>query len=101
MLEPTLDDAAARGLLSGIETIWLDRGYDSDVTRERLTARLIEDSVIAKKRKKGAAKDKNPQPLMACSGNGDLQTCLDPGAAIWSPRCQHQRPEWLFPTQTI
>jgi transposase len=63
MLEPTLDDAAARGLLCDIETIWLDRGYDSDVTRERLAARLLDDAVIAKKRKKGEAKVKNPQPM--------------------------------------
>ena len=63
LLEPTLDNAAARGLLCDIETIWLDRGYDSDVTRERLAARLLDDAVIAKKRKKGEAKAKNPQPM--------------------------------------
>jgi transposase len=63
MLEPTLDNAAARGLLCDIETIWLDRGYDSDVTRQRLAARLLDDAVIAKKRKKGEAKGKNPQPM--------------------------------------
>jgi transposase len=63
LLEPTLDNAAARGLLCDIETIWLDRGYDSDVTRERLAARLLDDAVIAKKRKKGEAKARNPQPM--------------------------------------
>jgi transposase len=63
MLEPTLDDAGGRGLLADIETIWLDRGYDSEVTRERLAARLLNDAVIAKKRKKGEAKAKNPQPM--------------------------------------
>jgi transposase len=63
MLEPTLDDAGGRGLLTDIETIWLDRGYDSDVTRERLAARFLDDAVIAKKRKKGEAKRKNPQPM--------------------------------------
>ena len=30
LLAPTLDDAVASGLLADIETIWLDRGYDSD-----------------------------------------------------------------------
>ena len=30
LLAPTLDDVAARGLLVEIETLWLDRGYDSD-----------------------------------------------------------------------
>ena len=60
LLEATLDDAAKRGLLCDIETIWLDRSYDSDVTRERLAARLLDDAIIAKKRKKGEAKEKNP-----------------------------------------
>jgi transposase len=63
MLEPTLDDAGGRGLLADIETIWLDRGYDSEVTRQRLAERLLDDVVIAKKRKKGEAKGKNPQPM--------------------------------------
>ena len=30
LLAPTLDDVAERGLLSDIETLWLDRGYDSE-----------------------------------------------------------------------
>jgi transposase len=63
LLAPTLEVAKDRGLLGDVETIWLDRGYDSDVTRERLRALGIDDAVIAKKRKKGAAKDKNPQPM--------------------------------------
>jgi len=63
MLAPTLDDAAKRGLLKEIETLWLDRGYDSDVTRDRLAQRTINDAIIAKKRKKGEAKGKNPQPM--------------------------------------
>jgi len=63
MLEPTLDGAGARGLLADIETIWLDRGYDSEVTRQRLAERLLDDAIIAKKRKRGEAKGKNPQPM--------------------------------------
>lgn len=63
LLEPTLDDAAARGLLAGIETIWLDRGYDSGVTRERLTARGLDDAVIAKKRKRGSPEPKRDQSM--------------------------------------
>lgn len=39
LLAPTLDDAGERGLLVDIETIWLDRGYDSNATRERLIER--------------------------------------------------------------
>ena len=54
MLAPTLDDAAGRGLLQDIETLWLDRGYDSALTRARLSERGIDDAVIAKKRKRGA-----------------------------------------------
>jgi transposase len=56
LLAPTLDDAARHGLLQEIETIWLDRGYDSEATRTRLIEREIHDAVIAKKRKPGAAK---------------------------------------------
>ena len=43
-----LDDIARRGLLGDVETIWLDRGYDSEVTRTRLVERGIDDAVIAK-----------------------------------------------------
>jgi transposase len=63
MLAPTLDDAAKRGLLLDIDTIHLDRGYDSEATRTRLSERDIDDAVIAKMRRKGAAKGKNPQPM--------------------------------------
>ncbi len=56
LLAPTLDDAGARGLLEDVGTVWLDRGYDSGATRERLAERGIEDAVIARKRKRGAAK---------------------------------------------
>jgi transposase len=63
LLAPTLDDAAKRGLLFDIETLWLDRGYDSDATRERLGARGIDDAVIAKKRKRGSKEPKKHQPM--------------------------------------
>jgi transposase len=63
LLAPTLDDAAKRGLLEEIETLWLDRGYHSAVTRDRLAERKINDAIIAKKRKKGEAKGNNPQPM--------------------------------------
>lgn len=56
LLAPTLDDVAKRFLLEEIETLWLDRGYDSEATRDRLAQRGIDDAVIAKKRKRGAAK---------------------------------------------
>jgi len=63
MLTPTLDDAAERGLLCCIETIWLDRGYRSGITRERLDDRNIDDAVIARKRKRGAAEVEKNQPM--------------------------------------
>jgi transposase len=63
LLAPTLDNAAERGLLGDIETIWLDRGYDSDATRERLTDRDLHDAVIAKKRRRGATEPKRNQPM--------------------------------------
>ncbi len=63
LLAPTLDDAAKRGLLGDIETLWLDRGYDSDATRERLARREIDDAVIAKKRKRGSKEPKKAQPM--------------------------------------
>jgi transposase len=63
LLAPTLDDARARGWLSQIETIWLDRGYDSGATRERLAEREIDDAVIAKKRKRGSNEAATTQPM--------------------------------------
>ena len=63
LLAPTLDDVAKRGLLSDIETLWLDRGYDSEVTRTRLIEREIHDAVIAMKRKRGSAGGSKHQPM--------------------------------------
>lgn len=64
MLAPTLDAAAERGLLIDVETLWLDRGYDSGATRDRLAARGIDDAIIAKKRPRGAAKTPTPRQPM-------------------------------------
>ena len=63
MLAPTLDDAQSFWLLGEIETIWLDRGYDSVATGERLAERSIDDAIIAKKRKRGAKEPKTNQPM--------------------------------------
>jgi len=56
LLDPTLAAVAERGLLVDVETLWLDRGYDSEAIRARLDALGVDDTVIAKKRKRGAAK---------------------------------------------
>jgi transposase len=63
LLAPTLDDVNERGLLCDIETLWLDRGYDSELTRTRLAERGITDAVIAKKRKRGSATGTTRQPM--------------------------------------
>jgi transposase len=63
LLAPTLDDVNQRGLLVDIETLWLDRGYDSELTRTRLIERGISDAVIAKKRKRGSNEGTKPQPM--------------------------------------
>jgi transposase len=46
MLDPTLDDIAAAGLLVDIDTLPLARGYDSGAVRERLASCGITDAVI-------------------------------------------------------
>ncbi len=63
LLEPTLGDAEQRGFLAQVHTIWLDRGYDSDATRERLATAGITDAVIAKKRKRGSTGTAPRQPM--------------------------------------
>ncbi len=56
---------AKRGLLVDIETLWLDRGYNSNVTRTRLAERGIDDAVIAKRKKRmqGAPTTTKKQPM--------------------------------------
>ena len=63
LLAPTLDDAATRGFLGDVETIWLDRGYDSGVTRDRLAERHLDDAIIARRRKRGDTEPKKDQPM--------------------------------------
>ena len=63
LFEATLDDAAERGLLVDVETIWLDRGYDSGVTRDRLAERHLNDAIIARRRKRGDTEPKKNQPM--------------------------------------
>jgi transposase len=63
LLVPTLEAAKRRGLVSDIETIWLDRGYDSALTRERLHDLGLDDAVIAKKRQRGAPTTPKKQPM--------------------------------------
>lgn len=52
---PTLQGAAARGLLADIETLHLDRGYDNGPVRQLCAEAGIDDLVCAAKRRPGQA----------------------------------------------
>ena len=52
---PTLAKVADRGLLTDIETLHLDRGYDNGIVRRLVAALGIDDLVCAKRRKPGTA----------------------------------------------
>jgi hypothetical protein len=43
--------------------VWLDSAYDSDVTREYVAERNIDDAIIARKRRKGAPGAKKALPM--------------------------------------
>ena len=53
LLEPTLKAVADRGLLLDVETLHLDRGYDSALTITRCAERGLTDVICAKKRRTG------------------------------------------------
>jgi transposase len=63
LLEPTLQAIAHRGLLLDVETLHLDRGYDSNITLQRCTDLGLTDIVCAKRRPKGAPKVTKPLTL--------------------------------------
>jgi len=81
LLEPTLQAVASRGLLIDVQTLHLDKGYDSHLTIERCHTLGLSDVVCAKRRKdapkvtkrhrraaptkpaKGTAKQKKPHTL--------------------------------------
>ena len=56
LLEPTLQAVADRGLLADVETLHLDKGYDSFLTTQRCHGLGLTDVVCAKKARKGAPK---------------------------------------------
>jgi transposase len=58
MVAATLDAAGARGLLSDIETIHMDRGYDHAFVRDDCTSRDLDDVVIARRRPRGKGRTK-------------------------------------------
>ncbi len=63
LLEPTLQAVADRGLLLDVQTLHLDRGYDSNLTIERCHGLGLTDIVCAKKKTKGDTKKKKPLTL--------------------------------------
>jgi transposase len=58
LLEPTLQAVAARGMLLDVETLHLDRGYDSALTTERCHSLGVTDIVCAKKKRPAQKKHK-------------------------------------------
>jgi hypothetical protein len=63
LLGPTLQAVAARGLLSDVETLHLDRGYDSNLTTERCHSLGVTDIVCAKKKRCAKKKPRaRPRP---------------------------------------
>ena len=63
LLEPTLKAVADRGLRPDVQTLHLDRGYDSNLTTERCHNLGLTDIVCAKKKRKGETKVKKPLTL--------------------------------------
>jgi len=63
LLAPTLQAVADRGLLLDVQTLHLDRGYDSLLTTQRCHAAGLRDIVCAKRKHKGEPKLKKPLTL--------------------------------------
>lgn len=63
LLAPTLTAAADRGLLGDVETLHLDRGYDSGAVRRLCATAGIDDVICARRRSPGTAAAPAPTPL--------------------------------------
>ena len=63
LLEPTLEDIAAHGLLVDIDTVHLDRGYDSPAVRERLAGYGLTDVDIQRRGTKRPGVTRQPVRL--------------------------------------
>jgi len=66
LFNPTLEAAEERGLLSDIETLHLDRGYDNSIVRSRCVENGLGDVVCAKRRadtRPGLRKQRKIVPL--------------------------------------
>jgi len=63
LLAPTLDAVARRGLLSDIDTLHLDRGYDYPFVRQECRERGLTDLIIPHRRPDGQGRHKRLAPL--------------------------------------
>ena len=64
LFEPTLNSVASRGFLSDVETLHLDRAYDSKAVQALCEAAGITDIICARRRPRGQANHtKLPTPL--------------------------------------
>ncbi len=63
LLAPTLDTVAKRGLLTDIETLHLDRGYDNPKVRTLVAEIGITDLVCSRKRPRGQGSEPKRVPL--------------------------------------
>jgi transposase len=59
LLQPTLDNIAASGLLIDIDTMHLDRGYDYPKIRRQLTDAGLDDHIIQRRRQPGDHRPKS------------------------------------------
>lgn len=73
LLVPTLEAVAARGLLTDIETLHLDKGYDSEATMTRCAEAGLTDVICAKKRRPGEPKAKS-QAKKPSTGGPTIKT---------------------------
>jgi len=63
LFEPTLAAVADRGLLEDVETLHLDRGYDTNTIRAAAAEAGIDDIICARRRPHGTATHKTTTPL--------------------------------------
>ena len=86
LLEPALQAVADRGLLSDVETLHLDRGYDSALTTQRCHSLGVTDIVCAKRKRcarrntRARLSPKSHSPS-ACAGPSNAPTPGSPTSA--------------------
>jgi hypothetical protein len=96
MLEPTLDDIAAGGLLVDVDTLHLDRGYDSRAVRERLAGYGLTDVNIERRGTKLLGVRK--QPVLRLG----LRWIVEATSTWWSqlrPAAPQHRPSQRSPSR--